>query len=103
MASAQLWLVSLGPDTHPLPEAEAADGNARGVRSFVTQQDLLLGALHSAACAVVSFLPPAAWLVVVPDHADLAALVAAFSDVRMVRVTLVRECWRCRVGACVPC
>ncbi|GLI67662.1 hypothetical protein VaNZ11_011914 [Volvox africanus] len=50
---------------------------------FGEAQARLMALLHSAGCVLVSFLPPAAWLLAVADDADLAPVLGAFPDVRL--------------------
>lgn len=131
LAGAQLWLLTLGPETHLCPhhpshhqhsqflahqQMRSSDGSsnthtgleggggrphqhdqpqssvtsaqqeqetAQGAR-FAERQAALQAALRNAGAAPVSFLPPAAWLVVVGRGADLGPLTEAFPDVRMV-------------------
>ncbi|GIL57145.1 hypothetical protein Vafri_12444 [Volvox africanus] len=50
---------------------------------FGEAQARLMAILHSAGCVLVSFLPPAAWLLAVADDADLTPVLGAFPDVRL--------------------
>ncbi|KXZ45957.1 hypothetical protein GPECTOR_49g541 [Gonium pectorale] len=78
-----------GPAEGPAAAAAAGSPGAAGpsgaplLPEFAERQAALLARLHSAGCAVVSFLPPAAWLVVVAEGADLAALREEQPDVRL--------------------
>ncbi|KAG2492715.1 hypothetical protein HYH03_009128 [Edaphochlamys debaryana] len=98
MASAELWILSLGPDLH-LHEPAERDGSGPGfalsgddsaerpaaepLPKFGEAQAALLEELQGRGCVVVSFLPPAAWLLAVAEHADLAPLLEANPGVRM--------------------
>eukprot|EP00198_Chlamydomonas_reinhardtii_P014307 XP_001703644.1 predicted protein [Chlamydomonas reinhardtii] len=75
------------PHQHDQPQssvtsAQQEQETAQGAR-FAERQAALQAALRNAGAAPVSFLPPAAWLVVVGRGADLGPLTEAFPDVRM--------------------
>ncbi|GFR44316.1 hypothetical protein Agub_g5528, partial [Astrephomene gubernaculifera] len=113
LAGAQLWLLTMGPELHYFPQpqhhvtkflksqhavsaAYAADTSSalntfasetaskhQPLPRFADRQAELLEQLHQAGCALVSFLPPAGWLLAVGEHADLAPVTAAFPDIRL--------------------
>ncbi|GIL86597.1 hypothetical protein Vretimale_11512 [Volvox reticuliferus] len=53
------------------------------IPQFGEAQARLMTMLHTAGCVLVSFLPPAAWLLAVADDADLTPVLEAFPDVRL--------------------
>jgi hypothetical protein len=115
LRTSQLWLLTMGRTMHAQPQSNSlADlhtaalrlqdlsPGSKSHRSFhellqpaqvphaaaaehAALQAALTDALQEAGAAVTSFLPPAAWLLVAAEEADLEAVRAAFPDVRLVR------------------
>ncbi|KAG2498668.1 hypothetical protein HYH03_003413 [Edaphochlamys debaryana] len=54
----------------------------RELPQFAADQDLLLARLRAEGVAVVSFLPPAAWLLAVSADADLAGVLSEYPGLR---------------------